>query len=179
MENQNLSVQSMQPVNNQVNETNKTVVDLNRKFRVHKLSHTSHQRFERRYNRLHVYLLKPHVHFELLLTGFICTILFLIFSMVLLFSPSFITNGTYVPQQQFFNPYVGQANMSTTQVYGFNFGLYHYIFYVSPVKGDQLEVIITDVDGLPKILGTFIGPEFNWYGIVYVCFEAFILAFVI
>lgn len=169
---------TLAPSNEELEE-NKKDLTKSSKFRIKKLSRTSSKRFERRYNRLFVYLSKPHVHFELLIAGFICTIIFLIFSMILLFTPSFITNGTYVPQQQFFNPYVGQANQSTTQAYGFNFGLYHYVFFVSPVKGNQLEVIITDVNGLPKILGTFIGPEFNWYGIVYVCFEAFILAFVI
>ena len=184
MEDQNLSASSSSDIptltskNDELSSNNNASVEP-RKFRIKKLSHTSSKRFERRYNRLYVYLSKPHVHFELLIAGFICTIIFLIFSMILLFTPSFITNGTYVPQQQFFNPYVGQANQSTTQAYGFNFGLYHYVFFVSPVKGNQLEVIITDINGLPKILGTFIGPEFNWYGIVYVCFEAFILAFVI
>ena len=169
--------------NNLIENKEELNEETSKSLRLKKVIKEKLSKFESKYDKLKIFQQKPHIHFEILLIGFIFTIIFLIFGMVLLFSPDFITKGYAIPQEQFFSSSVGITSYDDPsnfiKTYGFNFGLYHYIFQIEPVQGSSITALINNHDGIARILGTFIGPNLNWYGICYVIFEFFILGFVI
>ena len=169
--------------NNVIENADNLDAETSKSLRLKKVLKERFSKFQSRYEKLKVFNSKPHTHFEILIVGFVFSIIFLIFSLILLFSTSFITKGYAIPEQQFFSPDVDTTSYNSSanflKIYGFCFGLYHYTFKIAPVPGDSITALINNHNGIAKIIGTYLGPDLTWYGICYVIFEFFILTFII
>ncbi len=134
--------------------------------------------------RLENYVKKPRVYFEVLLACFIGSFIFIVISMVLLSVIKNITppDGTKLSSNVFWVDSATYKDPNKIPAYEFNFGIYHYIFHIKPLTNDKSSVTLATM--LATIMKSIInhtiiyqGPDLNWYGIVYVIFEIFLVSF--